>query len=140
MHSPTKILMGATQSSFKNVDNRKGTIDAGLAVRLKSDDTISLASADGPLLGISLGKGLSDTGRTAIVRKGVRVPVRLTASFSPAIGGVLNISDTTGLAIAAGAGATATQGVFVSQKLIAVLEDGTEVADGVALVDFPGGL
>lgn len=139
-HSATKVQMGMTQSSFKNIDNRAGSIAAGLAVRLKSDDTISVASADGSLLGISCGRSQSDTARTAIVRKGTRVPIQLTAAFQPVIGAQVNISDTTGKAGTAGAGFTGVNAVYVSAELTAIDEDGVETAAVVALIDFPGGL
>ena len=135
-HDATKVLMGSTQSSFKNVDNRAGVIAAGLAVKLTSGDAISLTT--GSYLGVSLGKSLSDTSRTAICRKGARVPVLLTAEFTPAIGAQVNFSDTTGAAIASGGGATAVNAVYVSGVLTGILEDGTTAS--VALIDFPGGL
>lgn len=138
MHDSTKVLMGATGSNVKEVDNRKGTIAAGLIVRLKSDDTISIAAADGNALGISLGRSLSDTTRTAICRKGLEVPVQLTAAFTPTVGAQVSISDTTGKAIAAGAGATALNAVYASSTKSGVDEDGSAVS--VALIDFPGGL
>lgn len=140
MHDANQVLMGATQSSLKNVDNYKGSIAAGTIVRLKSDGTISVASADGLPLGVSLGKDLSNVGRTAVCRKGVRVPVRLTAAFTPTIGAQVHFSDTTGLAIASGAGATGMNAVYSSGPLDAVLEDGSIVTDGCAYIDFPGGL
>lgn len=137
-HSPTKVLMGATQSSFKRVTNHIGNIAAGLAVCLKSDDTITTAVADGAVLGVSLGKDLSGTDKvTPIVREGDRVPILLTAAFSPVIGAQVQISTTTGKAVSSG---TAVNAYYASEKLIAVLEDGSEVTDGVALIDFPGGL
>lgn len=139
-HDATKVVMGSTRSSFKNVDNKAGTIAAGIAVRLKSDDTISIAAADGSLLGISLGRSLSDTARTSIVRKGDQVPIQLTAAFSPVIGTQVNISDTTGLAIASGGGATGVNAVYVSTALTMIDEDGVETASKAALIDFPGGL
>lgn len=140
-HNAAKIPMGATQSSDKTVDNMLGAIDAGKIVRLKSDGTISLALADGSAIGISLGKSLSDTSRTAICRKGLKVPILLTSGFSPAIGAQVAISDTTGLAKAyTGSGDSYVNATYASTKKIAVLEDGTEVADGVAYIDMPGGL
>lgn len=140
MHDASKIQMGAVKSSFKNVDNKKGSIAAGLIVRLKSDDTISIAAADGSPLGISLGKDLSDAGRTAIVRKGAGVPIQLTAAFTPTIGAQVHISDTTGKAGAAGAGFTGMNATYVSGALTMVAEDGTETASAAALIDMPGGL
>lgn len=139
-HDATKIPMGSTQSSFRDVDNKAGLIEAGKIVRQKSDGTISLLAADGLPLGISLGVSLSDTSRTAICRSGIRVPILLTAAFSPTIGAQVNISDTTGLAIAAGAGATAMNAVYSSGALVAIKEDNTEVAAGAAYIDMPGGL
>lgn len=139
-HDATKVQMGTTRSSSREVDNRAGSIAAGLIVRLKSDNTISIAAADGNALGISLGKDLSDITRTAVCRKGLGVPVQLTAAFSPAVGAQVNISDTTGKAIAAGAGATGVNAVYVSGALTMVAEDGTETASSVALIDMPGGL
>jgi hypothetical protein len=138
MHDATKALLGTTTSSVKEVDNRKGTIAAGLAVRLKSDDTISTAAADGNLLGISLGRDLSDTGRTAICRKGLRVPIQLTSAFTPAIGAQVGIDDTTGKAKASGAGVTGVNAIYASGVLTGIDEDGGNV--NVAMIDFPGGL
>jgi hypothetical protein len=148
MHNPDHTLMGATQSSLKEVSNHKGEIEAGLAVHLKSDDTLSVAKADGGLLGISLGKDLSDIARTAIVRKGLRVPLKLTAGFNPTIGAVVSIDDTTGAGNAAGGGKTAVNAVYASGRLggsgatggVAEGATGDTGSVGVALIDFPGGL
>lgn len=139
-HDASRILMGTTKKSFKVVDNIKGTIEAGLIVRLKSDGTPSIASADGSPLGISLGKDLGGAGRTSYVAAGRGVPVLLTASFTPVLGAQVFISDTTGKAGASGAGFTGMNAVYSSTKKIAMKEDGTEVADGVALIDMVGGL
>jgi hypothetical protein len=139
-----KILLGTTQSSFKSVDNVPGTISAGKIVRSKSDGTYSIAAADGSPVGISLGKDLSDIGRTAVCRRGTLVPMVLTAAFDPAIGTQVHISDTTGLAIAAGAGATGMNATYATGRVggtgvnNGLDESGTYV--GVALIDFPGGL
>lgn len=141
MHSASKVLMGMTRSSFRKAEPRKGSIEAGLIVRLKSDETISVAKADGEALGISLGKDLSNIGYTSIVKAGTAVPVLLTSGFTPTIGAQVNISDTTGRAIAAGAGATGINAVYVSGKLTAIKEDGTEESTiGCALIDMPGGV
>jgi len=139
-HNPNQALMGATQSSVKEVTNEKGSIEAGLAVRLKSDGTLSVAKSDGELLGISLGRDLSDIGRTAICRKCLRVPVKLATGFDPTVGAVVNISDTTGEAVASGQGATAVNAVYATGRLSGggIGEDGQ--TKGVALIDFPGGL
>lgn len=137
-HDANKVVLGASRSSFKIVDNKKGTIEAGLAVRLKTDGTISIAKADGELQGISFGKHLSNIGQTNICRAGLQVPILLTAAFTPAIGTQVNISDTTGMAAASGAGATGVNATYASGVLTGVKEDGTTA--NVALIDFQGGL
>lgn len=138
-HDPSKVLMGAGQSSAKEIDNKKGTIEAGLVVRLKSDDTISVAAADGAILGLSMGKDLSEIGRTAIARKGLALPIKLASGFEPAVGAQVAISDTTGEAKAyTGSGDSYVNAVYKSAKLTGISEAGTSV--DVALIDFPGGL
>lgn len=139
-HNASKVQMGQVGSNIKEVTNRAGEIAAGLIVRLKSDDTISIAKADGEALGISLGKSLSNTARTAVCRKGVSVPIQLTAAFSPTKGAQVNISDTTGKAGAAGAGFTAVNAIYETGALTMVAEDGTETASAVALISMIGGL
>lgn len=139
-HDATKVQMGSTRSSVKEVDNRAGTIAAGLAVRLKSDDTISIAAADGSLLGISLGGPLvSGQSRTAIVRKGLAVPMQLTDAFTPVIGAQVHISDTTGKAGTAGGGFTGVNATYASAEIVGIGEDGSTEYQ-IALIDFPGGL
>lgn len=139
-HDTTKVLMGQINSNIKEVDNHIGdpaTFQAGLCCHLKSDDTLSLASADGSKMGISLGRSLSDTKRTAICRKGLRVPIQLANGFTPTIGAQVQISTTTGKAVASG---TAVNAFYSTSTLTGVDEDGGTVTDGVALIDFPGGL
>lgn len=139
-----KVQMGTTNSSFKTVDNVPGSIAAGKVVHSKSDGTYTVAIADGSAIGVSLGKDLSNIGRTAVVRRGTGVPILLTAAFDPTIGAQVHISDTTGLAIASGAGATGVNAVYATGRVggtgvnNGIDEDGTAV--GVALIDFPGGL
>lgn len=134
-----QVQMGATQSSFKNVDNHVGTIAAGLVCFLKSDDTITTTAADGAALGVSLGKDLSGADKyTPIVRKGSRVPILLQGTgVNPVIGAQVQVHATSGKADSSG---TAVNAYYASGELNAILEDGTESVDLVALIDFPGGL
>lgn len=136
MQSST-IYLGTTKSSDKEVDNRAGTVAAGLAVYLHSDDSINTTAASGGLLGISLGKDLSDTSRTAVCRKGLLVPILLTNGLTPVIGAQVQISTTTGKAVSSG---TAVNAVYRSSTLSCVDESGNALADGAALIDFQGGL
>jgi len=139
MHDPTKVLMGTTPSTAKKVTNHLGSIAAGLVVRLKSDDTLSLLASDGSILGISLGKDLSDTNHTAIIREGLKVPLHLTDALEPDIGTQVFVSPTTGKAVASNAeGAVATNGVYASEVLTGIAESGSNIS--VALVDMAGGL
>lgn len=141
MQDATKVVMGANLSTAKEVTSYKGTIEAGLVVRQKSDGTLSLAKSDGGILGVSLGNDLSNAGFCPIVRKGLLVPVLLTAAFTPVVGAAVAISDTTGKAIAyTGTGDSYVNAVYASGPLTAVKEDGTSVALGVALIDMVGGL
>jgi hypothetical protein len=140
MHSATTVYMGTTKTNAKDVDNRSGdpaTFLAGLCVHLKSDGLLSLAAADGSKLGISLGRSLSDTKRTAIARKGLGIPVLLANGFTPTIGAAVQISTTTGKAVSSG---TTVNAVYTTAVLTAYDEDGAAIADGCALIDFPGGL
>lgn len=83
-HDATKVLMGAVKTSSREITEHVGspaTFLAGLAIRKKSDETLSLTKADGGWLGVSLGKGLSDSLKTtAIARDGLGVPVLLEAA------------------------------------------------------------
>lgn len=138
-HDPSKVVLGGTLSSIKEVGNRKGTVLAGTAVRQKSDGTMSTISSDGGFIGVSMGKDLSGAGFTSIAYRGEKVPLRLGAAFTPTLGAVVHIDNATGLGVASGAGATATSAVYNSGLLSGLTEGGgSEVP--VALIDFPGGL
>ncbi len=80
-HDATKVLLGTVKTSSREITEKVGspvTFPAGTAVRIKSDDTVSVTKADGGWLGVSLGKGLSDSTKTvAIARDGLGVPVLL---------------------------------------------------------------
>jgi hypothetical protein len=142
-HDATKVQAGTTRSSSRSVDNRSGdplVLKAGIGLRLKSDGTLSTLATDGKMIGISLGRSLSDIKKVAILRRGLQVPVRLTASFVPAIGTQVFISDTTGLAGASGTGFTGINATYCSGALTMIEEDGTENAATAALIDMPGGV
>lgn len=152
-HNADHALMGATGSSVKEVTNfatvSGSVVEAGLAVILESSGKISLDTSEGSLVGVSLGKDLSDTGRTAVCRKGLQVPIKLKAGFNPTIGAAVAIEDDTGLARAyTGSGDRYVNAVFASGRLGGsgatggVVEGATSDTGtiGVAMIDFPGGL
>lgn len=136
MHS-SKVFMGNIQSSFKEIVNRLGVVAAGLAVYVHSNESIDTTAASGGLLGVSVGRSLSDTSRTAICRKGLKVPILLTNGLTPVIGAQVQISTTTGKAVSSG---TAVNAIYATSTLSAVDEDGAAISDGCALIDFQGGL
>lgn len=138
-HDPSKVLMGATTNSFKVVTSHKGEVAAGLGVRLKgADDTLSTTKADGELLGISLGKDLSNTDFTSIVREGLGVPVLVKSGETPVLGTQVGIDDASGEAGVVGTGITGVNAIYSKVGLTGVKEDGTTAT--VALIDFQGGL
>lgn len=139
-HSATTVYMGTHGSNVLESDNWIGdpaTFLAGLCCHLDDDGDLSLAAADGAKLGISLGKSLSDHKRTSVARKGKKIPILLANGFTPTVGAQVQISTTTGKAVASG---TAVNAVYVSGTLTAYDEDGVAIADGAAYIDFIGGL
>src|SRR5690606_69727 len=85
-HNPEKVLMGSTGSSDREVDcidASPSDFPAGTAIRFKSDGTWSKsASGAGRFKGISLGRSLSDTSKTAVCVAGNKVPVELTPVYA----------------------------------------------------------
>lgn len=140
MHDASKVLMGSIGSNHKEVismDGDPATFQAGLCVHLASTGLLSLASADGSKLGISIGRSLSNTKRTAIASKALRCPIQVTNGFTPVVGAQVQISTTTGKAVTSG---TAVNAWYSAISLTGIDEDGNALADPVALIDFPGGL
>lgn len=140
MHSATTIYMGTHKSNILESDNwaaDPATFKAGMCGHLKNDGTVSLANSDGSKIGISLGRSLSDTKRTTFARRATQVPILLTNGFTPTVGAQVQISTTTGLAVSSG---TAVNAFYRTSTLTAYDEDGVVIADGAALIDFPGGL
>jgi hypothetical protein len=144
MHDATKVLLGTTRSSAKDISNfaaDPATFPAGTAVRLKSDGTLSVTKAHGTLVGVSLGRSLSDIKKTAVARSGEQVPIILTEGLTPVIGAAVWVDDVTGHANIAddgGVTTTVTNATYVTGVLEGIDEDGASV--DVALIDMPGGL
>lgn len=78
-HDASKVLLGTTQSSDRpsseTFSSDPATFLAGLAVRRNSSGLLSVTKADGLFCGISLGRSLSDTKKTTVLKSGLRVPV-----------------------------------------------------------------
>lgn len=81
-HDATKVKLGSTGSSAKDIssfDSDPASYPAGLAVSMNSSGALSVLKSAGRRVGVSLGKSLSDHKKTAVVRTGESVPVRLDA-------------------------------------------------------------
>jgi hypothetical protein len=142
-HNASKVLMGSKESSGGEVTNypsvSDAVVEAGCAVILESTGKVSKDTSEGALVGISLGKDLGHTNRTAVARKGLRIPVKLKAAFTPTVGARVAIEDDTGLARAyTGTGDRYVNAVYASGLLTGIGEDGLDKT--VALIDVPGGL
>lgn len=137
-HDATKVLMGAVKSTFRSVDNFVGNVVAGLGCRLKSDNSLSTAKADGELVGVSIGGNLAGTNRTAVCRRGDWVPMKLATSQTPVIGAQVFIDDTTGEAKTTNSSATGVNATFQSVKLVGIQEDKSLI--DVAYIAYEGGL
>jgi hypothetical protein len=140
-HSASKVQLGTTLSNHKTVTSETGTIEAGLVVCQDDDGTIDVTSASGSTIGVSLGNDSSNTGKMAICRKGLGVPVQV-GSGTPAIGAQVAVSNTTGKTVDyTGSGDRYVNAVYKSVKLTngGIKEDGTTLCD-VAIIDFVGGL
>ena len=80
-HDASKVLLGSHGSSdfvSSCEDADPASFPAGRAVRGKSDGKLSLSSADGALIGVSLGVSLSDTKKTSVARAGNQIPLELS--------------------------------------------------------------
>ncbi len=101
-HDATKVLLGTTQSSDRDASlafpSNPATFKAGLAVRETTAGLLSVTKADGEWIGVSLGRSLSDTAKTDVLRAGLRVPLLLEAT--PARG-VVNITSYANLIVVA---------------------------------------
>lgn len=139
-HDTSKIQLGAVYSNDRLVDSKVGTVEAGLAVVLESDDTLSSDTSEGAYVGVSLGRDQSNTNKTSFAKRGAGIPLLLKDGFDPTVGDPVAIEDDTGLAKAyTGTGDQYINAVWASVRKTAIKEDGTTHARGVALIDMVGG-
>lgn len=138
-HDASKVQLGNIPYSSKTIDNHLGdaeTFKAGLAVK---NNAGALSLTSGNYLGVSVGKSLDGTARTAVCRKGLRVPLRLTAGFTPVNGAQVFLDADTGMAVASGEDAVGVNAIYCSGVLSGVEELSAEEVR-CALIDFQGGL
>jgi len=82
-HNVAECAMGSIGSSAREIDEVSGdpaTYPAGTAVRMNSSGGPTVVKASGSLMGVSLGRSLSDTSKLAICRTGLRVPILVEAA------------------------------------------------------------
>jgi hypothetical protein len=129
-HDATKTLLGASLSSGKDVSDHAAdpaTFLAGLAVSMGSDGLISLLHSAGMRIGISLGRSLSDTKKTSVIRTGYRVPIRASLKRSSCVITVTNVAN-----LVSGTDDSVTVGatIFTAQAGAATPGDATFQASG----------
>lgn len=140
MHNANKVLMGSHGSSDIQATCENGdpaTFLAGLVVRKASTGELSLAS--GEIIGVSLGKSLSDTKKTSVARIGNFIPVQITDEDGfdyVVIGQPVEVSATTGKAVSDD---VATGAIYVSGPMKGI-DPITGAEIDVALIDMAGGL
>jgi hypothetical protein len=96
MHDASKVLLGQNLSSAKEIscfNSDPATFLAGLAVSLGSDSGLSLLKSAGMRVGVSLGKSLSDSKKTSVLRSGESVPIRAHLKRSTGTVTITNIAN-----------------------------------------------
>jgi hypothetical protein len=114
-HDATKVQLGSSYSNSKDIttySSDPATFLAGLAVRHSSTGALSVAKAAGMWAGVSLGKSLSDTTKTAVLRSGRYVPVLLETQ---AASGDVEITSYTALTSGTDDAVTVGATVFTAQ-------------------------
>lgn len=86
LHDDTKVLLGGTASNIKDVSEYSvdpEDFPAGTAVRAAADGGLQTDDdSTACLVGISLGKSLSNDARTAVARNGLRIPLIVKEYFA----------------------------------------------------------
>ncbi len=96
-HDASKVLLGSTTTSSKDgiefYASSPITFPAGTAVRRTNANVLSVAKAAGGYLGVSLGRSLSDTLKTSIVKAGLGIPILLEAQPARGIVTITSYAD-----------------------------------------------
>lgn len=145
-HDATKVLLGAAlcPAHQMTVESVPGSIAAGFGVRRNTTTGAYqvAASGAGPLLGVSLGPSLGNSGCFSLCYKAPKVVLRL-AAIEPAVGSQVFINDTTGAANANASGGVATAAVY--EKVLFAgsgggVDESTGAAVKVAIINMTEGL
>jgi len=125
-HDASKVLLGQTPSSAKDVacfNSDPATYLAGLVVRQSSTvGELALAKSAGFVAGISLGRSLSDTKKTAVCVTGLSVPLRASLKRST---GTITVTSYANLLTTTPDSVTIGATVFTAQSGAATPGDAT---------------
>jgi hypothetical protein len=109
-HDPSKVLMGSTVSSDRpgstTYSSDPALFSAGVACRVGTDGLLTKTKGTNSFAGISLGKSLSDSKKTTVLRLGSGVPLALAlnrASSTATITSFANLVSGTADTLAIGA-------------------------------------
>lgn len=124
-HDASKVLLGGTRSSERDItrhDSDPATFLAGLVCSIGSDGLLSLLKSAGMRAGVSLGRDLSNTKCTSLLRAGEGVPVRAALKRST---GVITITSYANLVSGSGDAITVGATAFTAQAGAATPGAGT---------------
>jgi hypothetical protein len=129
VHNASKVLLGSSLSSAKEVsvhDSDPATFLAGLVVRAHSvANQLSLTA--GFKIGVSMGRSLSDSKKTSVLRTGEAVPIRASLKRST---GVITVTNVANLVSGTDDSVTVGATVFTAQAGAATPGDATFQASG----------
>ena len=130
LHNPNLILMGSHKSTDLLANEEQGFVGAGLVSHRKSDGSVSILSADGEAIGVSLGETLDgDTTKCTVAKSGNFIPVQVTAE-GVAVADLTFVPKVFGASIEFVDGGTAgSEVVTVTDSKISVsMDDGVSTA------------
>jgi len=133
-HNPNLVVMGSHGSTDLTATEEMGAIAPGLVAHKKSDGTVTVLSADGQSIGVSLGETLDgDTTKCSVARAGNLIPVQVTPEMTR-VGNVEYTAKKLGVSVQITAGATAGAEVVTvaGNKITVQIQASTSTATQVA--------
>lgn len=144
-HDASKVLLGSVGSNERDITCEPGdpsVAKAGLVVSRGSDSELDVGGSAGSFLGVSAGRSLSDTEKCAVVRCGLRVPIRLQDDneFSELVVGDLTITsklrgtagDAITIALVDGGTAGDEEVTVEGTDIVVSMDDGVSTAQEIA--------
>lgn len=141
-HNANKVQMGASlvPASQCAVESVPGNIEAGLFVRRNTSTGAYqvAASGAGPIVGVSMGRGLGRAGTFALCYSSPKVLIQI-GEHVPTVGTQVHVDNTSGKGAASGGSATATAGIYRKVLVGGGVDEITGAAVNVAIVDLTSG-